>query len=230
MKRFIDGDKYISGSIICKKYDVSTPTLYRWEQEGLVKTIRLPGGSRKYRARDIDALFEGSEADKEEKKAICYARVSSAHQKEDLQRQIDYLKEKFPEHEIIQDIGSGLNWKRKGFMSLLEQVYDGIVEEVVVTYKDRLCRFGFELVEWIFKKSGTKLVVLSQTERNEENDSRELAEDLLTITTVFVARNNGLRAGQKRKRRKEIENDKDNKRNKTTESEENTFVSNEETT
>lgn len=225
MKRFINGDKYISGSIICKKYNVSTPTLYRWEQEGLVKTIRLPGGSRKYRARDIDALFEGSEADKEEKKAICYARVSSAHQKEDLQRQIDYLKEKFPEHEIIQDIGSGLNWKRKGFMSLLEQVYDGIVEEVVVTYKDRLCRFGFELVEWIFKKSGTKLVVLSQTERNEENDSRELA-----ITTVFVARNNGLRAGQKRKRRKEIENDKDNKRSKTTESEENTFVSNEETT
>src|SRR5690606_4886908 len=225
MKRFIDGDKYISGSIICKKYDVSTPTLYRWEQEGLVKTIRLPGGSRKYRARDIDALFEGSEADKEEKKAICYARVSSAHQEEDLQRQIDYLKEKFPEHEIIQDIGSGLNWKRKGFMSLLEQVYDGTVEEVVVTYKDRLCRFGFELLEWIFKKSGTKLVVLSQTERNEENDSRELA-----ITTVFVARNNGLRTGQNRKRRKEIEKDKDNKRSKTTESEENTFVSNEETT
>ena len=230
MKRFINGDKYISGSIICKKYDVSTPTLYRWEQEGLVKTIRLPGGSRKYRAKDIDALFEDFETDKEEKKAICYARVSSAHQKEDLQRQIDYLKEKFPEHEIIQDIGSGLNWKRKGFMSLLEQVYDGIVEEVVVTYKDRLCRFGFELVEWIFKKSGTKLVVLSQTERNEENDSRELAEDLLAITTVFVARNNGLRAGQNRKRRKEIENDKDNKRSKTTESEENTFVSNEETT
>lgn len=115
-------------------------------------------------------------------------------------------------------------------MSILEQVYDGIVEEVVVAYKDRLCRFGFELVEWIFKKSGTKLVVLSQTERNEENDSRELAEDLLAITTVFVARNNGLRAGQNRKRRKEIENDKDNKRIKTTESEENTFVSNEETT
>lgn len=79
MKRFINGDKYISGSIICKKYNVSTPTLYRWEQKGLVKTIRLPGGSRKYRAKDINALFEDSETDKEKKKAICYARVSSAH-------------------------------------------------------------------------------------------------------------------------------------------------------
>lgn len=230
MKRFINGDKYISGSIICKKYNVSTPTLYRWEQDGLVKTIRLPGGTRKYRAKDIYALFGEDPNEQKEKKAVCYARVFSSHQKEDLQRQIDYLKEKFPEHEIIQDIGSGLNWKRKGFMSLLEQVYDGIVEEVVVTYKDRLCRFGFELVEWIFKKSGTRLVVLSQSERNEENDSRELAEDLLAITTVFVARNNGLRAGQNRKRRKEIENDKDNKRSKTTESEENTSVSNEKTT
>src|SRR5690606_9247651 len=92
MKRFINGDKYISGSIICKKYDVSTPTLYRWEEEGLVKTIRLPGGSRKYRARDIDALFEGSEADKEEKKAICYAQVSSAHQKEDLQDTLNFQR------------------------------------------------------------------------------------------------------------------------------------------
>lgn len=248
MKKFVDGERYISGSIICKKYDVSTPTLYRWEQDGLVKTIRLPGGTRKYREKDINALFGDESTNQEEKKAICYARVSSAHQKEDLQRQIEYLKSEFPHHEIIQDIGSGLNWKRKGFLSILEQSFEGNIGEVVVAYKDRLCRFGFELVEWIFKKCGVKLVVLSQTERNEENDSRELAEDLLAIITVFVARNNGLRAGQNRRKRKEVEEkkekerDKDgngenkehqgtnsNKRRKTTESEENTSLSNQTT-
>ncbi len=232
MKKIVDGDTYISGGTICKKYDVSTPTLYRWEEEGLVKTIRLPGGTRKYRAKDIYALFGEDPNEQKEKKAVCYARVSSAHQKEDLQRQIEFLRNQYPNHKIIQDIGSGLNWKRKGFCSLLEQVHEGTVGEVVVTYKDRLCRFGFELVEWIFKKNGVKLVVLSQSERNEESDASELAEDMLAIATVFVARNNGLRAGQNKRKRKELEEQKntEEKRRKANESEENTTISDEEAT
>ena len=130
--------------------------------------------------------------------------VSSNHQKEDLQRQIDFIKLTYPNSKIIKDIGSGLNWKRSGFNSLLEQVHSGNVKEVVVTYKDRLCRFGFELVEWIFKKANVKLVVLG-SDTSTKDMSRELSDDLLAITTVFVAKHNGQRAAYYRKQRKETE-------------------------
>ncbi|NBP16834.1 IS607 family transposase, partial [bacterium] len=89
--------------------------------------------------------------------------------------------------------------------TLLEHVYNGDVDEVVVTYKDRLCRFGFELIEWLFKKANTKLVVLNGSSEC-TNSTAELAEDLLSITNVFVARNNGMRSAQNRKNRRNAEN------------------------
>jgi predicted site-specific integrase-resolvase len=111
------------------------------------------------------------------------------------------LSGEYPDARIIKDIGSGLNWKRPGLGSLLEQVHQGNVKEVVVTYKDRLCRFGSEILEWIFKKSNVKLLVLSSSS-DQKDITRELSDDLLAITTVFVARNNGLRAGHFRRERK----------------------------
>ncbi len=195
---------FVSGAVIKKQYGVSTPSLHRWADEGKLHVIRLPGGGRLYNKQDIQQLF-GEDTESLNKKKVCYARVSSEHQRGDLERQISDLQQQFPTYEIIRDIGSGLNWKRKGFSSLLERVYKGEIQEVVVTHKDRLCRFGYELVEWIFQKAGTKIVVLSHSERSTINDSQELAEDLLAITTVFVARNNGLRAGQKRRERKQRE-------------------------
>jgi predicted site-specific integrase-resolvase len=141
--------------------------------------------------------------EEKERTRECYARVSSAHQKEDLERQIEQLKKDCPSHELIQDIGSGLNWHRKGFATLLDRILSGSVEEVMVAYKDRLCRFGYELIEQMCKKFDTKLVVLNKDEEGEKNTTTELSEDLLSIVTVFVARNNGLRAGKNRKKRKE---------------------------
>jgi len=139
--------------------------------------------------------------DKDNKKGVIYARVSSSHQKEagDLQRQVEDLQESYPEHNVIKDIGSGLNFKRPGLQALLEQVYSGTVSEVVVRHKDRLCQYGLEILEFIFKKAGTKLVVLSN---EQETSTKELADDLLAITTVFVARHNGQRSAENRRRRK----------------------------
>ena len=114
------------------------------------------------------------------------------------------MKNNYPEATVIKDVGSGLNWKRQGFNSLLEQIYKGDISTVVVTYRDRICRFGFELVEWIFNKASVKLVVLG-IDTITENASSELAEDLLAVTTVFVAKNNGIRAGKLRKLRIEQE-------------------------
>ena len=103
-------------------------------------------------------------------------------------------------HDVIRDVGSGLNFKRPGLQALLEQVHRGTVSEVVVRHKDRLCRYRLELLEWIFKKAGTKLVVLSHEQ--EASSTKELADDLLAITTVFVARHNGQRSTENRRKRK----------------------------
>jgi predicted site-specific integrase-resolvase len=197
--------EYVGANKIKKLYDVSTPTLRRWATNGNINVVRLPSGKRLYKQSDVSKLFCDTQPPPKQRRKLCYARVSSDHQKEDLERQISDLRSRFPNHDIVSDIGSGLNWKRKGFSTLLEHVYNGDVDEVVVTYKDRLCRFGFELVEWLFKKANTKLVVLNGSSEC-TNSTTELAQDLLSITNVFVARNNGMRSAQNRKNRRNTEN------------------------
>ncbi len=197
-------DKYISPNKLCKQLDITSGTLRNYAESGKIRCLRTENyngrpGKRLYNVEDVKKLF-GVESTKGDREVILYARVSSHHQKEDLQRQIEYLQKEYPNAKVIKDIGSGLNWNRPGFKSILERVHDGFVEKVVVAYKDRLCRFGSELVEWIFKKADTKLLVLSRNE-DVHDLSRELSEDLLAITTVFVAKNNGLRSGLYKKER-----------------------------
>lgn len=146
---------------------------------------------------------------KEEKQKIIYARVSSANtakQSEDLERQVQELKQAYPQHYVIKDVGSGLNFHRPGFKTLLERVYKGTIQEVVVMHKDRLCRFGIELVDFIFAKAGVKLLVHSKSQSTEEETgeqqhTKELADDLMSIVTVFVASHNGRRSAENKRRR-----------------------------
>lgn len=200
--------KFVSGAAIKKNYQVSTQSLHRWAEEGKMRVIKTPGGARRYSSTDVANIFRQStsttnnDATISHRLKICYARVSSDHQKEDLIRQIQTLKTSYPDHTIISDIGSGLNFKRPGFKSLLDSVHEGNVEEIVVLYKDRLCRFGIELVEFICQKASCKILVHSNCEQLETNHEQELAQDLLSIITVFVARNNGQRAGQNRRLRR----------------------------
>jgi putative resolvase len=211
-------DSYAKATTIQKRYQVSPSTLRRWDKEGKIRTVRTPGGYRMYHTQDVDSLFEQPSITSIEKKKVCYARVSSQHQKGDLERQIKDLQSKCPTHEIVKDIGSGLNYDRKGFKALLERVYDGVISEVVIAHKDRLCRYGFELVEFIFKKAGAKIVVLGSGETPDPN--RELADDLLTIVNYFVAKRNGLRSGENKRKRareeakKEAKKDEEERRSK----------------
>jgi putative resolvase len=208
--------KYIPGAEIRKRFRVSNGTLQRWANEGRVDSVRLKSINvkRLYKEDDLDNVIAGFKvlAEKElgcQRARVCYARVSSAKQKEDLHRQIDLLHEKYPDHEIVKDIGSGINWKRTGFTSLLDRVMHGDIEEVVVSHKDRLCRFAFDLVKHVFENAGCKLVVHDETARGKdgiaelESAETELRDDLLAIVTVFVASNNGRRAAAHRRERKE---------------------------
>jgi predicted site-specific integrase-resolvase len=108
------------------------------------------------------------------------------------------MQNQFPTHSIITDIGSGINFKRKGLRTILELAMSGAISEVVVAYRDRLCRFAFELVEWILQYHKVKLVVLNQTLEGETTDRSELAEDLLAIINVFNCRINGKRKYKKK--------------------------------
>lgn len=177
----------------CEQLGVHPNTLRKWDKEGLIRTQRTPKGMH---------LYDVSSISSNERRKVCYARVSSRNQKDDLNSQIEHLKTRYPKHELIEDIGSGLNFKRKGFNALLDGILSGNVEEVVVAHKDRLCRFGFELIERIASKHNSKIVVLSEASLSPQE---ELVKDLLSIIHVFSCRLYGLRKyGRKIKEDKDL--------------------------
>jgi putative resolvase len=157
-----------------------------------IQTIITLGKCRLYNIQKyIDENISFKIIEPSSKKSICYCRVSTNGQKDHLKTQIEYMQRQYPTHTIIKDIGSGINFKREGIKTILELAHTGQIEELVVAYKDRLCRFGFELFEHILQtQSNASIVVLNDTTHSPEE---EFVNDLLQIITVFSARVNGLR-------------------------------------
>ena len=178
-------DGYINARTFKQTMGVTTQTLRRWADNGQIESVRTPGGHRLYKTPDKRIEDSGVS-----KKNFIYIRVSSSKQKDDLERQRAFMLEKFPEHQVISDTGSGINWKRKGLLSILEQATKGDVSSVVVASKDRLCRFAFELLEWFFRTFDVELVVLDNKESSQEE---ELSDDLLSIVQIFCCKRNGKR-------------------------------------
>lgn len=164
-------------------------------------------GYRYYSQEQLN-YFLGIQKKQLNKRVVGYCRVSSNKQKDDLERQIEnvktYMIAKGYQFEIIQDIGSGINYNKKGLNKLLDMVTNGEVEKIVVLYKDRLVRFGFELIENICNKYGAKIEIIDNTEKTEE---QELVEDLIQIVTVFSCRLPGKRANKVKKIIKELTED-----------------------
>ncbi|MEG4532658.1 IS607 family transposase [Microcoleus sp. D2_18a_D3] len=179
--------KYVPPRIAVQRLGVCSKTLERWEKEGKIKAYRTPSGQRRY---DGDSVVNIPST----KPTILYARVSSRSQKADLLRQPDCLLSHYPGGEIIQDIGSGINFKRKGLVTLLEHIYTGDIGMVVVASKDRLCRFGFDIISWFAERGGCKILVLNNSSLSPE---REMVEDILAIIHVFSCRLYGLRKYKK---------------------------------
>lgn len=199
-----DQRQFVPSRTAQQRLGVHQATLREWEQKGYINIVTTPGGHRLY---DVESFITSRTKEKDsnpvekEKQRICYCRVSSAGQRDDLQRQVEYMQSNYPTYRIITDIGSGINFSRRGLKTILELSCRGDVEEVVVAYRDRLCRFAFELIEWILSTNGTKLVVLNQT--MESSGSNELAEDLLAIINIFNCRVNGRRKYKKDKGKEE---------------------------
>ena len=154
-------------------------TLRKYADSGLIRSIRTPAGQRLF---DIETFIDSQQ----ERQVIVYARVSSRKQQDDLQRQIEYLKSKEPHAEVISDIASGINFKRKGLKAILERSLQGAKLKVVVAHRDRLARFGFDLLEWLIERNGGEVVVLSKSHHTSPTD--ELLQDLRALLSVFAAR------------------------------------------
>ena len=178
---------YVNPKEASKHFNVTGNTLRTWSSQGKIEYITTVGGHRRY------LVNKDTKQTKEIK--IVYSRVSSRKQKEDLQRQTNYLKQKYPNHTSITDIGSGINFQRPGFKKILEGIFKGNIKEVVVAHKDRFTRFGYSLFEWIFEQHQS-ILICDQTEETEPKN--ELSEDLMSIITVFTARYYGRRKYKKR--------------------------------
>ena len=184
----MDNENYISTKKARKILGVTTQTLRNWDSTGKINTIRSASGVRLYCFQDIKNILSSS-ANHEEKKKIAYCRVSSKKQENDLKRQTDFFRYEYPDHVVVTDIASGLNFKRKGLKTILELALQGNISEVMVAHKDRLCRYGFELLEWIFNRQNIKLVILDNEEY--KSPEEELANDILSIIHIFSCKQMG---------------------------------------
>ena len=208
--------KYYSIGQFAKAIGKTTKTLRNWDKNGKLKPVRVEDTGYRYYSQEQLNHFLGLKLEKQiNKKIIGHCRVSSHKQKDDLERQIEnvktYMYAKGYQFEIITDIGSGINYNKKGLNQIIDMVTNSEVEKIVVLYKDRLIRFGYELIENLCNKFGTIIEIIDNTEKTEQ---QELVEDLVQIVTVFSCRLQGKRANKAKKMIKElIEDDKDIKDN-----------------
>ncbi len=187
----------------CKHFGVRADTLRKWADNGNVPSFRSPNRVRMFHLADLEKFFNVNRTTSSKEKVV-YARVSSSKQRDDLQRQTDLLQQRYPSHSVIQDIGSGINFKRKGLQTLLERCLRREIEEIVVAHKDRLCRFGFDLIKQIVESTGGHIIVLD--EDNHKSTEQELAEDLLAIIHVFNCRQMGRRRYSEKSKDKDLSN------------------------
>ena len=130
---------------------------------------------------------------------ICYVRVSTHWQKDDLERQKELMKSKYKDYEMIEDIGSGLNLNKRGIRKIIELAIEGKINKLVIAHKDRLVRFGYELIEDLIKKySNGTIEIISEIKEDTKSPEEELVNDVLQIMNVYVAKMNGLRRYKKK--------------------------------
>lgn len=183
---------------MAKRLNVSVKTLQRWDREGILVAKRTPT-DRRYYTEDQYLEYIGSST-KSKRKTIAYVRVSSANQKDDLRNQITFIRNYVNAKgeildDVIEDIGSGLNYNRKHWNDLLlNQIPKGEIEKIYITYKDRFVRFGFDWFERFCNHYNCEIVVINNPDTSPQ---KELVDDLISIIHVFSYRIYGLRKYKK---------------------------------
>lgn len=197
-----DSQMTISIGDAAKELGVSVKTVRRWADSGKLRYERSPSGHRRFYLADIKCITPRDFNQLEDRVTINYARVSSHDQKEDLTRQVQVL-EAFSsangwQFETISDLGSGLNYNKKGLQKLLKRIMQGDVGRLVLTHKDRLLRFGSELVFAMCEEYETEVVIINKS-TEETTFEQELVTDMIELITVFSARLYGSRSRKNKK-------------------------------
>jgi excisionase family DNA binding protein len=193
-------EKLLRPKEVCQRLGISYPTLSRWVREGRIKAVRTAGGVFRIPESEVRRIAEGLPISKEVR-AIIYARVRSADQKSDLERQMEYLTQYCSSKgyrvlDVLSDVASGLKTDRRGLLKLFNYVVNRQVDVVVVTYRDRLTRFGSEYLEHFFNQYGVRIEVVFGEEPKDAY--QELVEDLIEIVTSFAGKLYGLRSHKKK--------------------------------
>lgn len=193
-------DKLITISSCAKILGVSSSTLRRWEREKKLLPERTRGGQRRYKLSKISP-YSVRGAVKTKRKTLAYARVSSNDQKQDLERQKQMLEAYCTsngwQYELLSDLGSGMNYHKKGLTVLINLLLNDQIDRLVITHKDRLLRFGAELIFAICEIKEVEVVIINKG--SEAGFEEELAKDVLEIITVFSARLYGARSHKNKK-------------------------------
>ncbi|OBU77045.1 IS607 family transposase [Cylindrospermopsis raciborskii] len=197
-----DSQMTISIGDTAKELGVSVKTVRRWADSGKLRFERSPSGHRRFYLADIKRITPRDFNQLEDRVTINYARVSSSDQKEELTRQIQVL-EAFSgangwQFETIYDLGSGLNYNKKGLQKLLKRIMQGDVGRLVLIHKDRLLRFGSELVFAMCEEYETEVVIINKS-TEETTFEQELVTDMIELITVFSARLYGSRSRKNKK-------------------------------
>lgn len=183
----------ISIGKFAKMTGVTTTTLRRMHKSGELIPYHISKGGTRYYSTDQLKLFMSNSG--QEKPVIGYCRVSTLSQKDDLDTQVEnvksYMYAKGYQFEIIKDVGSGINYKKRGLQQLISKINNQEISKVVVLYKDRLVRFGFELIEYLCALNNVDLEIIDNTTQSKE---QELTDDLIQIITVFAHRLYGQRS------------------------------------
>lgn len=183
----------ISIGKFAKKVGVYPKTLRRMEADGRLKPHYVSdGGTRYYSTEQLREFNQKSEL---KRIVVGYCRVSTPSQKDDLETQVENLKTymytKGYEFEVIKDVGSGINYKKKGLQQLIDKINNREVSKIVILHKDRLVRFGFELIEYLCEINSVEIEIVDHSEKSKEE---ELTDDLVQIITVFANRLYGSRS------------------------------------
>ena len=173
---------------------VSVKTLQRWDRDGILKANRTPT-DRRYYTYDQYLQFKGIQTENDIRDTVIYARVSTRNQKDDLQNQVEFLKQfcnakGIIVNQCVEDFGSGLNYNRKKWNKLLDEVMANKIKTIVISNKDRFIRFGYDWFEKFCEKFNTKIIIVN----NETlSSNEELVQDIISILHVFSCRLYGLR-------------------------------------
>lgn len=197
-----------------KMVGITPTTLRRMQQSGeLIPYHISKGGTRYYSLEQLNRFLPKQTV---EKPVIGYCRVSTPSQKDDLETQItnvcSYMCAKGYKYEIITDVGSGINYSKKGLQQLLEKICNREISKIVVLYKDRLIRFGFEMIEYLCKLNDVEIEIIDNTAQSKE---QELTDDLIQIITVFANRLYGQRSKKTKKLIDEVRNNVSLEENQT---------------